>query len=35
MEMFLDTYNGYRQMWVRKEEDEKITFYTNGNTFCY
>lgn len=32
---FVDSYTGYHQILMRKEDEEKTTFYTDHNTFCY
>ncbi|KAI3767600.1 hypothetical protein L2E82_17847 [Cichorium intybus] len=32
---FLDAYKGYHQIQMKKEDEEKTTFYTDRGTFCY
>nr|GFA92443.1 reverse transcriptase domain-containing protein [Tanacetum cinerariifolium] len=32
---FLDAYNGYLQMKMAKEDEEKTTFITSQGIFCY
>ncbi|KAK1424789.1 hypothetical protein QVD17_20127 [Tagetes erecta] len=32
---FLDAYKGYHQIQMRKEDEEKTTFYTDKGIFCY
>lgn len=32
---FLNAYKGYYQIWMQKEDEDKITFYTNHGAFCY
>jgi hypothetical protein len=31
----LDYFFGYHQIWLRKEDEEKISFITPFNTYCY
>jgi hypothetical protein len=31
----LDCFFGYHQIWLRKEDEEKISFITPSGTFCY
>ncbi|PKA45616.1 RNA-directed DNA polymerase like [Apostasia shenzhenica] len=32
---FLDTFSGYHQIWMAKEDEEKTAFITNYGTCCY
>nr|GEW77215.1 putative ribonuclease H-like domain-containing protein [Tanacetum cinerariifolium] len=32
---FLDAYNGYHQIQMSKEDEEKMAFYTDQGTYCY
>jgi hypothetical protein len=31
----LDCYSGYHQIWMRKEDESKISFITPSGTYCY
>jgi hypothetical protein len=31
----LDCFSGYHQIWLRKEDEEKTSFITPFNTYCY
>lgn len=35
LKCFLDAYKGYLQILMSKEDEEKITFYTDHGAFCY
>jgi hypothetical protein len=35
MMALLDCFSGYHQIWLRKEDEEKTSFITPFNTFCY
>nr|KAJ0216025.1 hypothetical protein LSAT_V11C300153800 [Lactuca sativa] len=35
LKCFLDAYKGYHQIMMSKEDQEKTTFYTDHDTFCY
>ncbi|PKA58544.1 RNA-directed DNA polymerase like [Apostasia shenzhenica] len=32
---FLDAFSGYHQIWMAKEDEEKIVFITDYGTYCY
>jgi hypothetical protein len=32
---FLDAYNGYRQIQMAEEDEDKTTFYIDDDIFCY
>ncbi|PKA57232.1 RNA-directed DNA polymerase like [Apostasia shenzhenica] len=32
---FLDAFSGYHQIWMAKEDEEKTTFITDYDTYCY
>jgi hypothetical protein len=32
---FLDYFSGYRQIWMRKEYEEFISFITPVGTYCF
>jgi hypothetical protein len=31
----LDCFSGYQQIWLRKEDEEKTSFITPSDTYCY
>jgi hypothetical protein len=31
----LGCFSGYHQIWLRKEDEEKISFITSFGTYCY
>jgi hypothetical protein len=31
----LDCFSGYHQIWLRKEDEEKMSFITPFGTYCY
>jgi hypothetical protein len=35
MMVLLDCFSGYHQIWLHKEDEEKISFNTPFDTFCY
>lgn len=35
LKCFLDTYKGYHQICMAKEDEEKTSFHTEQGTFCY
>jgi hypothetical protein len=35
MMALLDCFSGYHEIWLHKEDEEKISFITPFGTFCY